>query len=71
MTFTGSIKTYLTHRGVFATIVWLVPVRRIKGQWFLMLPRWTAGNFSWRSINRAKFQPLNRPIPEDCNGYQL
>ena len=55
MTFTGSIKTYLTHRGVFATIVWLVPVRRIKGQWFLMLPRWTAGNFSWRSINRAKF----------------
>jgi hypothetical protein len=55
MTFKESASIYLRHRGVSGLLLWLLPVRRIKGQWFVMRPHWYNGNFSWRSVNRARF----------------
>lgn len=55
MTFRKSLSIYYRYQGIVAAILWLIPVRRIQGQFFLMRPCWFNGNFSWRSINRAKF----------------
>lgn len=55
MSFKESFSIYYRHTGILSTALWLLPVRRIRGRWFLMRPCWTNGNFSWRSINRAKF----------------
>ena len=47
--------TYVKEGKWLRGLLYFCPIKRIFGQWFIMLPHWYNGNFSMKSVNRAKF----------------
>lgn len=59
MTLRQTIKTYIAAREFKAMLRFFSPVKPItllngERQWFVMRPFWYGGNFSMRSINKAR-----------------
>jgi hypothetical protein len=44
----------LANKGIVYAIWHFRPIKRVCGQWFIMLPHWYNGHFSMKSINRMK-----------------